>query len=258
VYGDNWLVPDPKDLVRISQSKRSASDVEKKEAMLVSKLFGWLGNQPSRVLPLTPLTFLRAMLAVCRTTLSRLEISLEFEERPLPSLVHQLEIISCDSSLLRFCSSELILALLQFNFQSMCMNNPRLTEVLKRIIFELRTYCVIRDQRFNRVYQEVAVVLEKYYQDHVSPYRQKLTWKISHRTMRYVDRPKFRSALPEISEEALPRSSLLGDLECSLESDSGDVPDSDIEGAHSSGSEMENSDVEIQEPKSWARIVSGS
>ena len=51
--------------------------------------------------PVTPLSLLRQMMAVSRAAAARLEISPAPPASPPPHLLHQLEILVCDSSTLK-------------------------------------------------------------------------------------------------------------------------------------------------------------
>jgi hypothetical protein len=62
-------VPEPQDLVTISQSRCSASDLTRMEAILASKLTN--SSQQVPPLPVTPLSFLRAMWEVSRVAAAR-------------------------------------------------------------------------------------------------------------------------------------------------------------------------------------------
>lgn len=122
------------------------------------------------------------------------------------------------------------------------------------------------------VLREVVAILEKYNQAGQVPHRQRLVWKLSNRTLRHL-RPtdRLRPTLPKICEEAYTRkldenrgSGLGGSLyrhrsasESSLESEPGDLSGSDSEGG-GGVSETESSDVEMEEPRTWARIVAAS
>ena len=53
-------------------------------------------------MPVTPLSFLRLMMAVSRAAAARLEISPAPPATPPPHLLHQLEILVCDSSTLKY------------------------------------------------------------------------------------------------------------------------------------------------------------
>jgi len=254
--GDLAVVPEPADLVSISQSRCSASDLLRMEAILASKLDNKQQSVPP--LPVTPLSFLRIMMAVSRAAATRLEISPAPAGAPLPHLLHQLEILVCDSSTLKFRPCELALALLCTEFQLQCAENPSNTTALMGFVSELQKYCNIQNSDFMTVLTEVVAILEKYNGEGQVPHRQRLVWKLSNRTLRHL-RPtdRLRPTLPKICEESVSDKSAMSRLrsasECSLESD---LSDSDV--SYKAGGSDSESDVEMEEPRTWARIVAAS
>lgn len=272
--GDLAVVPEPADLVAISQSRCSASDLLRMEAILASKL----DNKKQAVppMPVTPLSFLRIMMAVSRAAANRLEVCPAPDAVPMPHLLHQLEILVCDSSTLKFRPCELALALLCTEFQLLCNEQPGNTTALMGFVTELQKYCNISNADFMVVLGEVVAILDKYNGEGQVPHRQRLVWKLSNRTLRHL-RPtdRLRPTLPKICEEAYTRkldegrgegrdgalSRIRSASECSLESEPGDLSGSDIESNGSykmGGSDSESSDVEMEEPRTWARIVAAS
>lgn len=254
--GDLANVPEPSDLVSISQSRCSASDLLRMEAILASKLDNKQQSVPP--LPVTPLSFLRIMMAVSRAAATRLEVSPAPAGVPLPHLLHQLEILVCDSSTLKFRPCELALALLCTEFQLQCAENPSNTTALMGFISELQKYCNIQNSDFMTVLNEVVAILDKYNGEGQVPHRQRLVWKLSNRTLRHL-RPtdRLRPTLPKICEESVSDKSAMSRLrsasECSLESD---LSDSDL--SYKAGGSDSESDVEMEEPRTWARIVAAS
>jgi len=245
---DTLLVgtPDPADLVSISQSRCSASDLLRMEAILASKLECSSSQQG---MPVTPLSFLRVMSAVSRAAAARLEVTPLPRAVPPPHLLHQLEILVCDSSTLKFRPCELALALLCTEFQQLCAKHPSNTTALMGFVTELQKYCNIQASHFVTLLSEVVAILERYNAEGQVPHRQRLVWKLSNRTLRHL-RPtdRLRPTLPKICEEA---ASAAGDKacqlrlrsasECSLESE---CSDSDT-GYKAGGSDTE-SDVEME------------
>jgi len=257
---DTLLVgtPDPADLVSISQSRCSASDLLRMEAILASKLECSSSQQG---MPVTPLSFLRVMSAVSRAAAARLEVTPLPRAVPPPHLLHQLEILVCDSSTLKFRPCELALALLCTEFQQLCAKHPSNTTALMGFVTELQKYCNIQASHFVTLLSEVVAILERYNAEGQVPHRQRLVWKLSNRTLRHL-RPtdRLRPTLPKICEEATSAAAdkacqlrLRSASECSLESE---CSDSDT-GYKAGGSDTE-SDVEMEEPRSWARIVAAS
>jgi len=263
-------VPDPQTLVNISQSRCSASDLIRMEGILASKLAG----QSVPALPVTCLSFIRAMWEVSRAASDRLEISPPLP--PLPQhLLHQLEILVCDSSTMRVRPSELSLALLSIEFQRISGSEPGcVAAALMGFVSELQKYCGINTQDFILTHSLVLGILEKYNGDSQVPHRQRLVWKLSNRTLKHL-RPtdKLRATLPKISEESLDRAGgprLRSASECSLESlsdsDSGAATCNLSLATRANGAACtcsdEDTDVEmeepIQEPRTWAKIVASN
>jgi len=215
-------------------------------------------------MPVTPLSFLRLMMAVSRAAASRLEISPAPPANPPQHLLHQLEILVCDSSTLKFRPCEVALALLCTEFQRQCGDHPDTTPALMGFVSELQKYCNISSTDFCTVLNQVVSILDKYNAAGQVPHRQRLVWKLSNRTLKQL-RPtdRLRPTLPRICEEsdggsgggrgALSR--LRSASECSLESDLSDT-DSYTRPGHST-SDTE-SDIEMEEPRTWARIVAAS
>lgn len=240
-------VPDPQTLVSISQSRCSASDLTRMEGILASKL----SDQGVPALPVTCLSFLRAMWEVSRAASDRLEISPPLPHLPL-HLLHQLEILVCDSSTISIRPSELALALLSIEFQRIAgCEKSAVSAALMGFITELQKYCDIQSKDFILSRNLVLGILDKYNGDSQVPHRQRLVWKLSNRTLKHL-RPtdKLRPTLPRISEETTDRnvSRFRSASECSLES----LSDSDNCRTMYSDSE---SDMELEEPRTWAKIV---
>lgn len=151
---------------------------------------------------------------------------------PPPHLLHQLEILVCDSSTLKFRPCELALALLCTEFQQLCAKHPSNTTALMGFVTELQKYCNIQASHFVTLLSEVVAILERYNAEgqvhwhdcdalrlHVTlllqvPHRQRLVWKLSNRTLRHL-RPtdRLRPTLPKICEEA---TSAAADKACQL------------------------------------------
>lgn len=240
-------VPDPQTLVTISQSRCSASDLTRMEGILASKL----SDQCIPSLPVTCLSFIRAMWEISRAASERLEISPVLGSIP-QQLLHQLEILVCDSSTIRVRPSELALALLSIEFQRMAgSEKSAVSAALMGFITELQKYCSITSKDFIRTHSLVLGILEKYNGAGQVPHRQRLVWKLSNRTLKHL-RPtdKLRPTLPKICEESAERnvSRFRSTSECSLES----LSDSDNGRTMCSDSE---SDIEMEEPRTWAKIV---
>jgi len=247
-------VPDPQTLVSISQSRCSASDLIRMEGILASKL-AMETSEPA--LPVTCLSFIRAMWEICRAASDRLEINPALPTIP-QHVLHQLEILVCDSSTMKVRPSELSLALLCTEFQRITGSEKSASTsvALMGFITELQKYCGIASADFINTHNLVLGILDKYNGDSQVPHRQRLVWKLSNRTLKHL-RPtdKLRPTLPRISEEASDRPvpRFRSASECSLES----LSDTDNCACRTTLSDSE-SDIEMEEPRTWAKIVASN
>jgi len=186
--------PEPEDLVTISQSRCSSSDLLRMEGILAGKL-------EEEEDPVTVLSFLRLMLGVSRA--ASLQLGLGGLPDTLPDhLLHQLEILACDSLTLKFRPCEVALALLTTDFQRRAGKKPGLTNALMGFITELQKYCNISGGNFVDCLDTVVELLNKYNGEATVTHRQRLVWKLSNRTLRHL-RPthKLRPTLPTIQEK---------------------------------------------------------
>merc|ERR1719259_152375 len=145
------------------------------------------------------------MYSVCRATALRLELydllPATAEGKELPDhLVHQLEILACDSMTLNYWPCEVALALLATDIQARVDKDPKQTPAL-RFLSELQKYCNISSEVFVDCLNVVMSQLDKYNSECMVAHRQRLVWKLSNRTLRHL-RPtdKLRATLPTISE----------------------------------------------------------
>jgi cyclin G2 len=248
-------VPEAQTLVYISQSRCSASDLVRMEAILASKL----SNQSTPPLPVTCLSFIRAMWEISRGCSQQLQIAHALPNLP-QHLLHQLEILVCDSNTMRIRPCELALALLAIEFHRISgCEKSAVSAALMGFITELQKYCGIQRQEFINTHTLVLSILERYNGDSGVPHRQRLVWKLSNRTLKHL-RPtdKLRATLPKISEESTDRSCgvrLRSSSECSLES----LSDSDSSTRPGqTNSDDSESDIDMEEPRTWAKIVASS
>ena len=92
--------------------------------------------------PITALTMLRLMFNVSRAAANHLGLKDLFPETALPDqLLHQLEILACDSLTLQHRPAEVALALLAANFQQRATREPGHATALMGFISELQKYC---------------------------------------------------------------------------------------------------------------------
>ena len=114
-------------------------------AILASKLEMNPGAGPEQ--PITPLTMLRLMFNVSRAAANHLGLKDLLPESNLPDqLLHQLEILACDSLTLQYRPAEVALALLATNFQQRATREPGHSTALMGFISELQKYCNVSKQ----------------------------------------------------------------------------------------------------------------
>jgi len=224
-------IPDPADLVSISQSRCSPSDLLRMQTILQSKLETAQSSSlvsSADSAPVTSLTFLKLMYRVVRATALRLDLFdlLPQKATGLPDhLVHQLEILACDSLTLNYRPCEVALALLATDIQARVDKDPKHTPAL-RFLSELQKYCNISSEVFVDCLNVVMSQLDKYNSECMVAHRQRLVWKLSNRTLRHL-RPtdKLRATLPTICEAISHPTSkrARSTSECSLQSEEGDT-----------------------------------
>lgn len=255
------IVPEPLDLVNISQSRCSPSDLLRMRDILATKLETNPGAGPEQ--PITALTMLRLMFNVSRAAANHLGLKDLLPETSLPDqLLHQLEILACDSLTLQHRPAEVALALLATNFQQRATREPGHSTALMGFISELQKYCNIPSSSFVNCLGIVVNQLDKYNSETTVAHRQRLVWKLSTRTLRHL-RPtdKLRATLPTIKESSsnlqLMRSSN-GYSNESLESLnlSTEDPESDREMDIEEENEDQNTETEEQERNSSAEFQS--
>ncbi|XP_063242503.1 cyclin G [Bacillus rossius redtenbacheri] len=206
------VVPDTEDLVAISQCRCTLGDLSRMEKIIAGKL--------SESVPVTALDFLRLFHRVLEAVAGRSGAA-----RPLGALSQQLEILACDAACASFRPCELALVLL-------CTQLGAGTELVQllRLAVELRRICKISESSFWSCHKVVVSIVERYNAQCHMPHRQRLVWKLSQRTLRYL-RPtdKLPSLLPTIDEHGQLQLSLharCGSSSSSSESESCDSDES--------------------------------
>jgi len=252
-------IPDPADIVGISQSRCSPSDLLRMQNILQAKLELNPGAGPEP--PVTSLSFLRIMFSVCRAAAVRLGLDdlLPCTDcgNPFPDfLLHQLEILACDSNSLAHRPCEVALALLTTYFQQRVAKEPSHSSALMGFISELQKYCNISNDTFVNCLSVVMSILEKYNSESTVAHRQRLVWKLSNRTLRHL-RPtdKLRATLPTIKEtgnvvmQNRSSSDCSGDPFDSLSSSSEEIYEHGSEiGMELRENDRDNSETDIDEP----------
>lgn len=144
--------------------------------------------------PVTTLTFLNLYHALLSTTLPAAL------QPDLLILSCKLETICCDANYAAFPSSLLAFALL---FVEMKCHQPSNEAIVRDVLLELQRLIQVKDDKLSECVRMVSSVMAPYdgYAQSNPSHRQRLTWKLSRRTLKQL-RPteKLVSVLPTIEE----------------------------------------------------------
>ncbi|XP_065722432.2 cyclin G [Drosophila suzukii] len=198
------LKPIPaEDLVTISQCGCTAGDLERMAGVIANKLGVQMGHSP-----ITSVSYLRIYYALFRNLAK--EIGGDFfkfyqQLIKLEELENRLEILMCDvkTTVITPSTLALVLICLHLDFhikESYTRGSPELKHVFEYILF-LQQYMRIPDRVFTCGFSIVSGILSHYNGQNKAPYKQRLVWKLSSRTLRVL-RPinRFSSDLPTIEE----------------------------------------------------------
>ncbi|KAL7727902.1 hypothetical protein ACLKA6_019466 [Drosophila palustris] len=191
------------DLVTISQCGCTAGDLERMAGVIANKLGVQMGHAP-----ITSVSYLRIYYALFRNLAK--EIGGDFfkfyqQLIKLEELENRLEILLCDvkTTVITPATLALVLICLHLDFhikESYTRGSPELKHVFEYILF-LQQYMRIPDRVFTCGFSIVSGILSHYNGQNKAPYKQRLVWKLSSRTLRVL-RPtnRFSSDLPTIEE----------------------------------------------------------
>lgn len=227
---------DTEDLVAISQCRCTSRDLVRMADIVANKL-GVQMNSP----PVTALSFIRLFYYMFENAAEALGLSSIFSSAiSLADLEMRLEILACDASCASIRPSELALVMI---FTQMDVHvsankehglyNQQIHDLVDYAI-QLQKFCRIPDSSFFYSHSIVAKILSQYNGQHKMPYKQRLVWKLSSRTMKVL-RPtdKLTSYLPTIAEHHAHNSHVNNNLRfrtgsVSSEDDGEDWPTSPI------------------------------
>lgn len=192
------------DLVTISQCGCTAGDLERMAGVIANKLGVQMGHAP-----ITSVSYLRIYYALFRNLAK--EIGGQFFEFykqliKLEELENRLEILLCDvkTTVITPSTLALVLICLHLDFhikESYTRGSPELKHVFEYILF-LQQYMRIPDRVFTCGFSIVSGILSHYNGQNKQPYKQRLVWKLSSRTLRVL-RPtnRFSTDLHTIDED---------------------------------------------------------
>lgn len=194
---------DTEDLVAISQCRCTSRDLVRMADIVANKL----GVQMN-LAPVTALSFIRLFYYIFENAANALGLSEIFKSAiSLADLEMRLEILACDASCASIRPSELALVMIftQMDvYVSANKNNGLVHQQIHDLVdyaIQLQKFCRIPDSSFLYSNSIVTKILSLYNGQHKMPYKQRLVWKLSSRTMRVL-RPtdKLTSYLPTIAE----------------------------------------------------------
>ncbi|XP_058117325.1 cyclin G [Anopheles ziemanni] len=194
---------DTEDLVAISQCRCTSRDLVRMADIVANKL----GVQMN-LAPVTALSFIRLFYYIFENAANALGLSEIFKSAiSLADLEMRLEILACDASCASIRPSELALVMIftQMDvYVSANKDNGLVHQQIHDLVdyaIQLQKFCRIPDSSFLYSNSIVTKILSLYNGQHKMPYKQRLVWKLSSRTMRVL-RPtdKLTSYLPTIAE----------------------------------------------------------
>lgn len=197
------LMPmDTEDLVAISQCRCTSRDLERMADIVSNKLGVQIGSPP-----ITGLTFIRLFYYIFKNAATELDL-VDFYNSAitLSDLEQRMEILACDASCASIRASELALVLVCTQMDAHITNAGTGANLkvqgLADYAVELQKLCRIPDSSFFHSHSTVVKILSFYNQQQKMPYKQRLVWKLSSRTLRSL-RPtdKLTSYLPTIEED---------------------------------------------------------
>ncbi|XP_032583970.1 cyclin G [Drosophila mojavensis] len=191
------------DLVTISQCGCTAGDLERMAGVIANKLGVQMGHAP-----ITSVSYLRIYYALFRNLAKQIGGDFfKFYQQliKLEELENRLEILLCDvkTTVITPATLALVLICLHLDFhikESYTRGSPELKHVFEYILY-LQEYMRIPDRVFTCGFSIVSGILSHYNGQNKAPYKQRLVWKLSSRTLRVL-RPinRFSSDLPTIEE----------------------------------------------------------
>ncbi|XP_058453178.1 cyclin G [Malaya genurostris] len=194
---------DTEDLVAISQCRCTSRDLVRMADIVANKL----GVQMNSA-PVTALAFIRLFYYIFENAANALGLSDIFSSAiSLADLEMRLEILACDASCASIRPSELALVMIFTQMDAHVSANKEIGLFNRQIhdlvdyAIHLQKFCRIPDSSFFYSHSIVAKILSQYNGQHKMPYKQRLVWKLSSRTMKVL-RPtdKLTSYLPTIAE----------------------------------------------------------
>ncbi|CAO1321505.1 unnamed protein product [Diamesa hyperborea] len=195
---------DTDDLVVISQCRCTASDLSRMSDIIANKLGVQIGSPP-----VTGLTFIRLFYFIFQRAAAEMGLSDFYNSAiVLSDLESRMEYCACDASCasIRACELALVMLCTQMDAHVTSLNaggNQQVNGLVDYAI-QLQKLCRIPDSSFFHSHSTVVKILSMYSGEQRMPYKQRLVWKLSSRTLRSLrptDKLKMTSYLPTIEED---------------------------------------------------------
>lgn len=195
-------IPEAAHMISISQCNFTLSDLCRMESIIRTKLE--INVNDRTFAPVTSMDFVKLLHQI----FSLADINSVYEKSVSEyDLFQRLEVIACDSSCINFRPSEIAFVLICSQMDvgiarvqhSPCAGTDVLTMIAT--ITEMQQLCNIGETNFYDCLKSVLHVVRRYNSQSVLPYRQRLVWRLSQRTLRDL-RPtnKLVNTLPTIDE----------------------------------------------------------
>lgn len=195
----------PDDLVNISQSKCTSRDLQRMANIIKDKL-----NINANNIPTTALPFLRFYNKLFKAVAEKLKLG-DLYDRIIneQEMYMQLEIIACDVQCTGDLPSVVALALIFIQIEKFLIPQHLKQLYARKLLnlyafaVELKKFCNVNDCEFAQCFKKVLTTLNLYNGELKIPYRQRLTWKVSTRTMKKLRPTKqLTYMLPTIREDS--------------------------------------------------------
>ncbi|XP_039289240.1 cyclin G isoform X2 [Nilaparvata lugens] len=180
---------EPLDVAVISQCKCSVGDLTRMQAIIATKLGLQLDREGVVTRPVTALSLLRMLDAACRDSQSAALYERLVGEGD--EMWQRLEIVMCDAVCANFrpCEVALVVLCCQMDTAVPQLQPPASSsDVLDLVAFvsHLQVACTISETSFSACHLAVLQVVAVYNGESQMPHRQRLVWRVSQRTLRYL------------------------------------------------------------------------
>ncbi|CAG0884319.1 unnamed protein product [Darwinula stevensoni] len=187
--GEEFVQPDPGDLVRMSQGRCTAGDVQRM-ARLVSAKLGFVPTDSANNTVATPFTMLVLLHRAHTIIAQALGVPESVWRLDVKKLSLEMELLCCDGRLSSSRPSVLALALLRCTVEESLRKGSGPSQGILALspLLQLQEFCKASKEELLEVYGKVREVVESYESDGPSQsrLRQRLVWRLSPRTLKLL------------------------------------------------------------------------